>query len=79
MAALFLDLGTRRKRVVNVTPRRLTPGKGPRTPLTRRLCVPHSRYGSLREEENIFPLLRFKPRTVQPEAKDRSLAPSTAV
>ena len=43
----------------------LTPGKGPKYSLNRRLSVPHSRSELFGEDKNLLPLPGFEPRTVQ--------------
>ena len=66
-APLILNLGARRKWVVNFAPRPLYPWKEYRYPLYRRLGGSRSRSGRFRED-NLSPPAGFKPRIVQPVA-----------
>jgi hypothetical protein len=67
---LILDLGTRWRWVVSLTPRPLYPqGKSPRYPLERRLGVPYSRSGRGGEEKNSQPLPELEPPIIQPAAQ----------
>jgi len=56
----LLNLGTRWRWVVNVTPM-----KGPLYPVNRRLGGPHSRSGPFGEETNLLSLPGFEPGIVQ--------------
>jgi hypothetical protein len=62
MDPLILDLGTRRRWVVSVTPRPLYPqGKSPWCPLDRRLGGHQSRSGHGGEEKNSQPQPGIEP------------------
>ena len=58
-------------------PGRCTPGKESRYPLNRTLGGPQNRSGRYREEESLFPLLAFDPRTLQPVTYSRCTVPTT--
>jgi hypothetical protein len=61
----ILNLGTRWRWLVNLTPRPLYPRKELLHPLNRRLGGPESQPGGFRDERMLLPLLRFELRLVQ--------------
>jgi hypothetical protein len=70
IAPRILDLGTRWRWMVSLTPRPLYPqGKSPWYPLDRRLSGPQSRSGRGRAEKNSRPLPGLEPPIIQPVAQ----------
>jgi hypothetical protein len=68
IAPLILNLGTRWRWVFNLSPRPFYPEKESRYPSNRRLGGPQSRSGRFGEENDLLPLLGFKPQIAQPVA-----------